>query len=318
MAISGGNTYTGGLGGSGGGLDPRIPEIWSGMIQEEMFAKAVATNFFTDLSREFDNGGDIVNISDFYTNTFTVDPQSTAGTEVTLRNPALNNVTLTVNRDRYIAFFRSNAQMAQLLKREDLQAAFIRKAGKSLIDNVEDCIFALWSGLTGNTAVGDTDTVLTDLELRQAMRTLDVRNFDLFGGDVAWFIHPRVYWDQIAGLAKIYDASSYGDASVVKTGTFAAANPSVGNRGRLYGVPLYVSTNVVSGLQTYRNMLAHRDAFGFAFQKVTGSGSPVAVNVSYENRNLGWLTTLEILYGCSELRDQAAVLVNANSTATTS
>lgn len=26
MAISGGNVYAGGLGGSGGGLDPRIPE----------------------------------------------------------------------------------------------------------------------------------------------------------------------------------------------------------------------------------------------------------------------------------------------------
>lgn len=318
MAISGGNVYAGGIGGSGGGLDPRIPEIWSTMIQEEMFAKAVATSFFTDLSREFDNGGDIVNLSDFYTNSFTVQTQSTAGTEVTLGNPALVNVTLTVNRDRYIAFFRSNYQMAQLLAREDLQSAFIRKAGKSLIDNVEDCIFALWSGLSGNTAVGDTDTVLTDLELRTAMKTMDNNNFDLFGGDVAWFIHPVVYWMQIAGIQKIYDASQYGDASVVRTGTFAGANPAVGNRGRLYGIPLYVSTNVVSGLATYRNLLAHRDAFGYAFQKVTGSGSPVAVNVSYENRNLGWLTTLEILYGCAELRDKAAVLVNANTAASTS
>jgi hypothetical protein len=306
------------LGGSGGGLDPRIPELWSRMIQEEMFAKAVATNFFTDLSREFDNGGDIVNLSDFYTNTFTVQSQATAGTEVTLGNPALQNVTLTVNRDRYIAFFRSNAQMAQLLAREDLQAAFIRKASKSLIDNVEDCIFALWSGLSGNTAVGDTDTVLTDLELRSAMKTMDNNNFDLFGGDVAWFLHPTVFWNQVAGIQKIYDSSQYGDASVVRTGTFAGANPAVGNRGRLYGIPLYVSTNVVSGLTTYRNLLAHRDAFGYAFQKVSGSGSPVAVNASYENRNLGWLTTLEILYGCAELREKAAVLVNANTAATTS
>lgn len=278
-----------------------------------MFAKTVAMKHFTDLSRDLANGGDIVNLSDFYTNSFSVQTQATAGTEVVLGNPALVNKTLTVSLDKYIAFFRSNAQMAQLLAREDLQAKFISKASKSLMDAVEDSIFGLWSGLTANTAIGATSAALTDLQLRQAVRTLDALNFDVYSGDIHWFFHPFIYWDQIAAIQKIYDASSYGDASVVKTGTFAGANPSVGNRGRLYGIPLDVSTNVVKTLLSYRNLLAHRDAFGYAFQNVTGNGSPVAVNVSYENRNMGWLTTLEMLYGVSELRDQAAVVVNASS-----
>lgn len=314
MAISGGNVYAGGMGGSANGLDPRVPEIWSGIIQEEMFAKAVATNWFQDLSREFDGGGDIAHVSDFYTNSFTA--QTTAvgaqGTEVTLGNPALQDVTLTVDTDSYISFFLSRQQMLQLLNREDLQAKMTSKASKTLIDAVESAIFALWSGLTANTAIGDTGTVLTDLEIRQAIRTLVANNHDR--SELAFFMHPQVIWDQVLGIQKFYDASQAGwdMNSVIRTGNFGPANTSRGLVGALYGIPVFESTNVVSGLQTYRNLLAHREAFGFAFQ------GGLDVRTTYENRNRGWLTVLQLLYGVTELRDEAAVLVNANTSATQS
>lgn len=316
MAISGGNVYAGGMGGSGGGLDPRIPELWNTMVQEEMFAKAVAVNWFTDLSEDFANGGDIVNISDFYTNTFSVQSQAVGsqGTEVTLGNPALQNVTLTVDTNSYIAIFRSNQQMAQLLRSEQLQQKMVEKASKTLVDSCEDAIFALWSGLTANSAVGDTATVLSDLEIRQAIRTLVANNHDRT--QIAFFMHPTVIWDQVMGIQKFYDASQAGwdMRSVIREGNFGPADNSRGLVGALYGIPIFESTNVVQGLQTFRNLLAHREAFAFAFQYP----GKIQTRVSYENRNLGWLTTLEMLYGVAEIRDEAAVLVNANTSATQS
>ncbi len=318
MAISGGSVYAGGQGGSGGGLDPRIPENWATIVQEQMFAKRVAMAHFTDLSSEFKNGGDIVNLSDFYTNVFTATQQNTAGTEVTLSNPALVNVTLTINTDDYIAFFRSNSQMAQLLDSAQLQSRFLSKASQTLLNTVEAAIFALWSGLSGNTAVGATTAAMTELQVRQVIETLDALDFDIYGGDVAWFFHQYVYWDQLVGFQKYYDATIYGAKSAPATGLIGSGNPGTGNRGVLYGIPVFVSTNVKKTLLTYRNLLAHRDAFGYAFQQVTGNGNPVAVNLSYENRNLGWLTTLEVLFGTAELRDKAAVLFNVSSADTVS
>jgi hypothetical protein len=84
-----------------------------------------------------------------------------------------------------------------------------------------------------------------------------------------------------------------------------------GLRGSLYGIPIYLSSNVVSGLQTYRNLLAHPMAFGFALQ--TPGGSPVQVKTTYENRNLATLTTVSIIYGVAVLRESVACLLNASS-----
>ena len=80
--------------------------------------------------------------------------------------------------------------------------------------------------------------------------------------------------------------------------------------GTLYGMPVFRSTNVVSGLQTYRNLLAHRTAFGYAIQT---PGGGIKTTISDWPANLGTLVTHELIDGVTELRDQAAVLVNANS-----
>jgi hypothetical protein len=50
-------------------LQYTIPELWPGLVQEQMFADTVALNHFRDMSSYFVNGGDIANIPDFFTNT---------------------------------------------------------------------------------------------------------------------------------------------------------------------------------------------------------------------------------------------------------
>lgn len=37
-----------------------IPEVWSTMVNEALFAKTVAANFFSDLSGFIQEGGDII------------------------------------------------------------------------------------------------------------------------------------------------------------------------------------------------------------------------------------------------------------------
>ena len=90
------------------------------------------------------------------------------------------------------------------------------------------------------------------------------------------------------------------------------ADWSRGLRGMLYGIPIFVTPRVVGALQTYRNLLAHKSAFGFAIQTPSSNGR-VRVQTDYQLRNLGTLSVVDMLYGVIELRDAAAVVVNASS-----
>lgn len=299
-------------------LAAMIPEVWTPIVMEELFAKTVFANFCRDLSPYAQNGGDIFHVPDVFTNTFTVQTQSTQGAEVTTAGPAQSDVTLTVSTHKYIAHIIGDKDARQLSSSYDFNGIYARKTGSLLADALEDDLAALWSGLTTN-SVGDTATVLTDLEIRQSIEKLATANFDL--RECGWFMHPYVFWTQVAAIQKFYDASQVGLMGqdwkgFTIAGNFGPMDASRGLVGKLYGIPLFTSSNVVSGLLTYRNLLLHKDAFGFAVQ--TPGGNKVRIQTDSLIQNLGMLTVADIIYGVAELRDAAAVVVNASTTATTS
>lgn len=290
-----------------------VPEVWTPMVLEELFAKTVAANFFTDLSSYAQGGGDIFHVPDVFTNTFTTQTQSTQGTEVTLSNPAQVDVTLTVNTHNYIAFQVGDKDLTQLANDYDFNGVYARKIGSQLADALEDAIFALWSGLSTN-AIGDTATVLSDAEIRQGVNALDAANFDL--RECAFFFHPYTFWIQLGAVAKYYDMSqaagyAQGKGSFIREGNWGPMDASRGLKGQLYGIPVFTSSNVVSGLQTYRNILAHKTAFGFAVQ--TPGGNKVRIQMENRLEFLSSVCVADILFGVVEMRDAAGVLLNGSS-----
>jgi hypothetical protein len=291
-----------------GDLAAIIPEVWQPMVLKQLFAKTVFTNFFTDFSSYASAGGDTIHIPDMFTNNFSVSTQSTQGAEVTTAGPAQNDVTLAINTHSYIAHIVGDKDKAQIASNlYDFSALYGEKTGGALANDLDAAIAALWSGLSTN-SVGDTATSLVDTEIRGAIEKLASANFDL--RECAWFVHPYVFWIQLAGIAKYYD-NSQSTFRTVADGNFGPMDASRSLAGQLYGIPVYTSTNVVSGLSTYRNLLAHKTAFGFAVQ--TPGANKVRVQAENAIRNLGLLTVSDIVYGVAELRDAAAVVVNANT-----
>lgn len=304
-----------------GDLSAVIPEVWTPLLMEEVFAKATAANWFTDLSSYAANGGDIFHVPDIFTNSFTKQTQSTQGAEITTAGPAQNDVTLTVSTHEYVAYIIGDLQAVQLLSSFPFNEVYVKKSAGVLRTSLEDGLFGLWSGLSTST-IGDTATVLTDSEIRQAINAAESRNFDINDGDWSFFFHPYVFWVQLGAVAKYYDQSQRGPQSAsgfVQTGNFGAGNPNTAMKGTLYGVPVQVSSRVVSGLQTYRNLLANKMAFGYATQTLhtpgsnSTEGSRVRAQSGYERRNLGNLTVVDMIWGATELRDELAVLLNASS-----
>ena len=302
-----------------------IMEEWTPIVNEPNFPKAVAANFFTDLSQFAQAGVDILHVPDIYTNVFTAQTQSVHGDGVVDASPTQVDTQLTIDTHKYVAWIIGDLTMRQIATFYNLNEKYAREAKNILTQELEDDLFGLWSSLS-TTTIGDTATVLTDFEIREAIEALDVLNYDL--RETAFFVHPTIFWQQLASVAKYY-TESISDMAIIRTGGFGPMDFSRGLRGHLYDQPVYVSTRVVGLLQTYRNLFAHPSALGFAIQTPSGGSggggggfsqqmNPVArirVQADYLLQNLGTLAVVDIIYGVAVLREPAAVLVNANISA---
>lgn len=297
-------------------LAAMIPEIWSPIVEQEFFDVACLSNFFLDLSSYAEEGGDIIHIPDVYTNDFTVQTQSTQGAEVTTAGPAQVDTTLTINTHKYIAMIIGDKDMKQIASKYDINEVYGKKIAGQLVDALEASLAALWSSLTTNTQ-GNTSDVLTDYDIRYAMEKVFIYTKGVEFQKTAWFFHPFVWWMQVLGVSKYYDAYKAGNpGSMVIDGNFGPMNASRGLVGGLYGRPCYITANVVGALQTYRNIFAHPHALGFAVQG--GSGKGVRIQSNYELRNLGTLTVGDIRYGVGAIRESVGAAVSASSSAVTS
>lgn len=290
-----------------------ISETWTTVVNEKTFNDAVLANFITDLSSFATEGSDIFHVPDFYTNALTVGTQSTQGAEITTAGPATVDTTLTIDTHSYVAWIIGDKDLQQIASRYDVNAIYAREAANLLVEALEAAIAALWSSLTTN-VVGDTATVLSDAEIRTALYTMENNKLRL--ADCAFFFHPYVYWQQIHAVAKYYQQYSVGPSSapgMVATGNFGNnAGYQMNFKGVLFGVPVFTTTNIVSGLLTYRNLLLHKSALGFAVQ--TKGGSRVRVQMENSIRNLGMLAVVDMIYGVKVLRETAGIVLNASNT----
>lgn len=289
-----------------------ISEMWTTIVNEKTFNDTVLANFCTDLSMFATEGSDIFHVPDFFTNALTVSTQSTQGAEITTAGPATVDTTLTINTHQYVSWIIGDKDLQQIASKYSVNEIYAREAVELLAEALEAALAALWSSLTTN-AIGDTATVVSDSEIRQALYAMENGKYRL--ADCAFFFHPYVYWNQLHAVAKYYQQYSVGpstQAGPVRTGNFSQDGYILNQKGVLFGVPVYTTTNIVSGLQTYRNLLLHKRAFGFAIQ--TRGGNRIRVQMEYQLRNLGMLAVVDILYGVAVLREPAAVLINASST----
>lgn len=292
-------------------LQYSIPEIWGDILQEKKFAVPTIVDWATNLSSYFVGGGDTLHVPDLFTTAFAASTQSTQANAVVDTSPAQSEVQLAVNTHKYVAYIMGDKDMVQLASQLPVNEAYARQARRLLIQELEDDLFELWSDVSTNT-VGDTASEVTESEIRNAIEKLASTNFEL--GQCAFFFHTYAYWNQILGIQKFYDASQWGGGTPSYTGSLSGApmENSNGRQGTLFGLPVFTSSRVVSGLQTHRNLLVHREAMGYAVQ--TPGGAMVRVQSDYLVQNLGLLVVADIIYGVKMLRESAAVLINSSNT----
>lgn len=290
-------------------MDAFIKEVWSPIIHDLKQANMSILNVATDLSYLLSDGGDVINVPNIYTNTFSIQTQSTEGAGVVDESVAPGNVTLTVNTHKYIAFVIGKKTMKQIASQYTLNEKYATQARDLLVAAVETSLFALVSSLS-TTDVGVGTAAVSDLVVRQAINTLQKTDGAVFElSKMAFFWHPTVYWNQILGIAKYYDKQKSG-SQPVKDGNFGSGAVAETYMGRLYGIANYVSPRVPVATTVVSNMLLHEDAFGFGMHTDGQNGVDVATD--YLVQNLAWLTVVDIIYGVACLRAGAGVTILAD------
>lgn len=286
-------------------LAESIPLLWGDKINEFFKLKLMIADFFTDRSSELSGGGSALytpNLTEFAA---AVKSNATA---VTLNNATDTKVTLTVNQWYEVSFAIEDREAAQVKHSYYLQERYAQGAGYTIAKKLEVALAELFDNFSNS--VGASTTNLADSEIRAAIAVLENVGIDTTQ-DVAFFVHPNVFWKQIQSLDKFSLAVN----SPVNDPT--AKTP----KATLYGIPVYVSSNIqyISGTVGRSGALAHKDALHWATSPLGSGGSlsggamtgkyGVRIQSNYIPEYLSTLTTADLLYGVVENRDDAGVWI---------
>ena len=292
-----------------------IPEMWSDEIIGAFKANLVVANLVTKIMH---NGkkGDTVHI-----------PVQARGS-ATAKAAANNAVTLItdtaslkdISIDKHFEYSRLIEDMAEIQAIDSYRKFYTDDAGFALAKQVDTHLHELFEALNGATADGSSytagvigsdgttafndastgnGTAIADAGLRKVIQTLDDADVPL---SERYLVIAPVEKKNLMGLSRFTEQAFVGEGGPANT----IRN---GHIGDVYGVPIYVSTNVVSfdaddGSTGYRaNCLFHRSALGYVEQM------GVRAQDQYMQEYLSDLFTADTIYGVGELRNDAGMAI---------
>ena len=194
----------------------------------------------------------------------------------------------------------------QLINSPKLNSEYIRKARLLIEETIEKAVFGLYTSVATNVIAPGAATAVSDLNIRQGISALKNLRHDVLK-DGAFFVTPTIYYNQLAGIAKYYSRDISGMNLILK-GNFG----EVVAQDQLYGVKVFVTTNIVSTGGFDKCLLAMPEAFSWASHMTTMP----RVQSKYLVQNLGTLVVVDAEYGVGVLRESAAVLYDLDNTAT--
>lgn len=302
-AFDGGTNYVGKT-----QADTFVPELWSDEIIATYEKNLVAVPLVKNLSFE-GKKGDKLNIP---TPTRGAASAKAAGAAVTLI--ANTEGTTPVTIDQHWEYSRLIEDIVEIQALSSLRQFYTQDAGYALAVRADTAVIRMGRGVNGGTPttaasfayangfIGSTGATaynasnaaaLADDGIRRALQRLDDADVPMEG---RFIIAPPVSRNSILGNSRFSTYDTYGSA-VIPTGVI----------GRLYGVPVFITTNAdfaTGGTNTDRAVLiGHRDFMVFVSQLKP------RVQTQYKQEYLADLMTADMLYGVAELRDNGATVL---------
>ena len=289
-----------------------IPEIWSDEVIAAYQSNLVLANLVKKMSMT-GKKGDTIHV-----------PKPTRGsahakvaeTAVTIQNSVESEVLININK--HFEFSRLIEDITEVQALASLRQFYTGDAGYGLAKQVDNDLFALAKSFGDgdgssyvNSGSFQINTTSGALEAYDADGTADIGAFSdaafraliqkMDDADVPMdgrsFVVPPSLRNAIMGIDR-YTSTDFVNGKGVETGKI----------GNLYGVDVYVSTNVpvidtTGGASIRGAQLIHKDTNVLAEQQAVRS------QTQYKQEFLGTLYTADTLYGCQVMRPEAGFVL---------
>lgn len=289
-----------------------VPEVWSDEVIAAFKSNLVLANLVKNMNHQ-GKKGDTIHIPAPVRGDAS---QKTAESQVTLISNTEGEVL--VNIDKHFEYSRLIEDIVATQALNSLRQFYTDDAGFALSKRADTDLGGLFAGFQGGTAysgavigsdgstnwdpTASSDTgngaALTDAGIRQMIQTLDDADVPM---SQRYLVIPPVEKNNLLGIDRFTEQAFVGEVGAQNS----IRNGRVGN---IYGVEVYVSSNLPT-VQADDESTNYRAA-GMFHESAMVLVTQVAprVQTQYKQEYLGDLLTVDMLYGVSELRDDAAVV----------
>lgn len=218
----------------------------------------------------------------------------TAETEVTLITGTTGELVVTI--DQHFEYSRLIEDITDVQALNSLRSFYTEDAGYALAKKVDDALIAeaanftaqLECGASGTATAAGTAVAFNDASFRDALQVLDDNDVPM---SQRCFVIPPAVKNAMLGISN-YISTDFVTGRPVENGKI----------GSLYGVDIFVSTNLPTvNTDEKAALLMHKDAMVFAEQV------GVRVQTQYKQEYLADLMTADTLYGVETYRPEAGV-----------
>jgi hypothetical protein len=266
-----------------------IQEKWTRDIQQPFDKLLAAAKLVQDRSGQIADGGDILNIP------FVAGVNArakAASTAITYDSPDGTAIVLNIDKHYYVGVLIED--IAKIQASYDLKSAFQERMAEALARQIDTDLMTLYTGagttVSGGAAVDDADVLAI------------VTAFDV-GNTPPSMRSGIIGHNTKADLLGVNKYAAYDQTG--KEGL--AVNGDIDFTGKIYGIQLYHSGNVVTAT-TGHNLFFHKKAINLAQQKAP------TMEIEYSVDFVGTKTVLHTVYGVG-IERAASVLELTRTTA---
>lgn len=267
------------------------PNVWSSEVLMFVKANLVLLPLIRHYDADVQAYGQTVQIPNVGTITANLKAQNTL---VTLNYNTETSTVITINQHYESSFLLEDIEKIQ--SKYDLRTDYTQAAAYAIASKVDNIIATV---MTNNfTAYGAFGTALNDQLILFANRYLDDAKAPQTNR--SFVVTPQGKQEMLAIDKYIrYDAIGVsGDQNSIRNGQI----------GEIYGIQVFMSQNLVQVTTTpnqNNHLLFHQDAVAVAMQENPRS------QATYKQEYLGWLVTVDVLFGVNALRPSFGFLLKS-------
>ena len=287
-----GTNHVTGSGKADGTAQTFIPEVWSDEIIAS-YEKALVVKPLVRAMSMTGKKGDTIHIPKPDRGNAS---GKTAETQVTLIAGTTSELVISI--DQHYEYSRLIEDITDVQALSSLRQFYTQDAGYALATRVDTDLIGAAANFTSQlqfvngagtaTAAGNADSAFTDQGFREAIQVLDDNNVPM--DNRVWVIPPAMKKELL------------GETNYISTDFVTGKPVETGRIGSLYGVDIYVSTNIpTENTDEKGSILMHKDALVFVEQL------GVRVQTQYKQEWLADLMTADTLYGFKTYRPEAGV-----------